>query len=78
MGRVGTAHDNAAMESTFGSMKRELELIFGPVFPTREAAHSAVFWWIEVFYNRRWRHSFCAYLAPFEFERSRLSPAVAS
>jgi len=78
MGRVGSAHDNAAMESTFGSMKRELEVIFGPVFPTREAARSAVFWWIEVFYNRRRRHSFCGQLPPFEFERRWLSPAVAS
>lgn len=78
MGRVGSAHDNAAMESTFGSMKRELEVIFGPVFPTREAARSAVFWWIEVFYNRRRHHSFCGQLAPFEFERRWLTAANAS
>jgi putative transposase len=79
MGRVGSAHDNAAMESTFGSMKRELEVIFfGPVFRTREEARAAVFWWIEVFYNRRRRHSFCHYLAPLEFERSRLPAATAS
>jgi len=78
MGRVGSAHDNAAMESTFGSMKRELEVIFAPVFPTREAARSAVFWWIEVFYNRRRRHSFCGQLAPFEFERRWLTAANAS
>jgi putative transposase len=78
MGRVGSAHDNAAMESTFGSMKRELEVIFGPVFPTRDHARSAAFWWIEVFYNRRRRHSFCGQLAPFEFERRWLSAATAS
>ncbi len=78
MGRVGSAHDNAAMESAFESMKRELEVIFGPVFPTRQAARSAAFWWIEVFYNRRRRHSFCGQMAPLEFERRWLSPAVAS
>jgi putative transposase len=78
MGRVGSAHDNAAMESTFGSMKRELAVIFGPVFPTREAARSAAFWWIEVFYNRRRRHSFCGQRAPLEFERRWLSAASAS
>jgi transposase InsO family protein len=66
------------MESMFGSMKRELEVIFGPMFPTREAARSAVFWWIEVFYNRRRRHSFCGQLAPFEFERRWLTSAATS
>ena len=78
MGRVGSAHDNAAMESTFGSMKRELEVIFGPVFTTREEARAAVFWWVEVFYNRRRRHSFCGQLAPLEFERRWLDSATAS
>ena len=78
MGRVGSAHDNAAMESTFGSMKRELEVIFGPVFETRDAARAAVFWWIEVFYNRRRRHSFCGQIAPFEFERRWTDAATAS
>lgn len=78
MGRVGSALDNAAMESTFGSMKRELAVIFGPVFTTREEARAAVFWWIEVFYNRRRRHSFCDYLAPLEFERRQRAVATVS
>lgn len=59
-------------------MKRELEVIFGPVFPTREAARSAVFWWVEVFYNRRRRHSFCGQIAPFEFERRWTAAPAAS
>jgi hypothetical protein len=33
----------------------------------------AVFWWIEVFYNRRRRLSFCGQLPPFEFERRWIS-----
>jgi putative transposase len=55
-----------------------------PVFATREQARAAVFWWIEVFYNRRRRHSFCGQLAPFEYERRwaaalpRRSPKVST
>jgi hypothetical protein len=35
---------------------REVPLRLPAVFPTREAARSAAFWWSEVFYNRR-RHA---------------------
>jgi len=38
-------------------------------FPSRAAARSAVFEFVEVFYNRRRLHSSLGYLSPIEFER---------
>ncbi len=67
MGRVGTAYDNAAAESLFSTIKREL--VHRHRFPTRAAARSAIFEFIEVFYNRRRLHSTIGMMAPAEFER---------
>jgi putative transposase len=67
MGRVGTAYDNAAAESLFATIKREL--VHRHRFPTRAAARTAIFEFIEVFYNRRRLHSSIGMMAPAEFER---------
>jgi len=70
MGAVGTAYDNAAAESFFSTIKREL--VHRRRFTTRAEAKSAIFEWIEVFYNRRRRHSTIGNVSPAEFERSHL------
>jgi putative transposase len=67
MGRVGDAFDNAAAESWFATIKREL--VHRHHFPTRAAARTAVFEYIEVFYNRRRLHSSIGHLSPEQFER---------
>lgn len=67
MGSVGTAYDNAAAESLFATIKREL--VHRHRFPTRAAARTAIFEFIEVFYNRRRLHSSIGYLSPDTFER---------
>jgi putative transposase len=67
MGSPGTAYDNAMAESFFASL--EVELIDRTRWATRDEARSAVFEWIEVFYNRTRRHSGLEYLSPAEFER---------
>lgn len=67
MGGVGTAYDNAAAESLFATIKREL--VHRHRFPTRAGARAAIFEFIEVFYNRRRLHSSIGYQSPEEFER---------
>jgi MFS family permease len=67
MGGVGSAFDNAAAESLFATIKREL--VNRNRFPTRAAARAAVFEFVEVFYNRRRLHSSLGYLSPAEWER---------
>jgi putative transposase len=73
MGRPGTPADNAVIESFFDTLK--LELLEGLVYPSYASASSAIFEWIEVFYNRQRRHSTLGYLSPAEFER-RAAPLV--
>jgi transposase InsO family protein len=75
MGSVGDAYDNAVAESFFGTLKREL--VHRHAFPTRAAARTALFDYIEVFFNRRRRHSTVGQLAPAEFER-RYAAALAT
>jgi transposase InsO family protein len=67
MGRTGTAHDNAAVESFFGTLK--LELLYGRRYRTRAEAKAAIFEHIEVFYNRQRRHTTIGGVSPAEHER---------
>jgi len=67
MSRKGDCWDNAPMESFFGSLKTELEGD-GP-FETRQAARSALFEFIEGFYNRQRLHSAIGYKTPTEMEQ---------
>ena len=55
MSRKGNCLDNAPMESFFGSLKTEL--VHRTQFSTRREARAALFEYIEIFYNRRRRHS---------------------
>jgi putative transposase len=55
------------MESFFGSLKTELEGD-GP-FPTRETARTALFGFIEGFYNRQRLHSAIGYVTPTRKEQ---------
>lgn len=67
MSRKGSCYDNAAAESFFATLKKEL--VHPRRFATREQARQAIFEYIEVFYNRIRRHSQIGNLAPAEFER---------
>lgn len=66
MSRVGNCFDNAVMESFFSTLKAECAT---RQFDTRTQARSAIFEYLEVWYNRQRLHSSLGYLSPVEFER---------
>ncbi len=67
MGSVGDAYDNAMCESFFATL--ECELLDRCRFRTQAEARTAVFEFIEGFYNLRHRHSGIGYLSPIDYER---------
>jgi len=66
MGSVGDALDNAVAESFFSSL--QVELLDTKAWQMRAELQTAVFEYIEVFYNRQRRHSSLGYMTPLEFE----------
>lgn len=68
MSRKGNCYDNAVAESFFSSLKNEM--VNHCSFKTREEARTAVFEYIEVFYNRQRRHQSLDYLSPVDYERA--------
>lgn len=64
----GTCADNSVMESFFSSLKRERT--HGRRFATREELRRELFEYIEVFYNRRRRHSHIGRMSPAKFEET--------
>ena len=76
MGTVGDALDNAVAESFFATL--ECELLDRRDWPTRQALRTAVFDFIEVFYNRQRRHSTLDYHTPVDYEQHHPSPAPAA
>lgn len=67
VGAVGSCLDNALRESFFGSM--QIELLDRRNWHAREELASAIFEWIEAFYNPIRRHSALVCLSPFVHER---------
>ena len=78
MSRKGNCWDNAVAESFFATLK--VELVYRSRWSTRTHARNEVFEYIELFYNRRRRHSALGYLSPDEFEhlagRHALQPVL--
>ena len=75
MSRTGNCLDNAVAESFFATLKAEL--VGRHPWPTHQTARRAIFEWIEVFYNRRRRHSTINYLSPVRFEERTAADDVA-
>lgn len=67
MSRAGNCYDNAVMESFLGTLKTECTT---GQFSSRAQARSAIFEYIETWYNRQRLHSSLDYLSPLEFERN--------
>ncbi len=66
MSRKGNCWDNAPMERFFSSLKSEW--LRDKIFPTHEAATSAIFEYIETFYNPKRRHAALGYQSPIQYE----------
>jgi len=73
MGSRGDCFDNAVLESFHASLKKDL--IHRQSWPTKAEARTAVFDYIETFYNRRRRHSLLGMLSPVDYENSTLRDA---
>lgn len=74
MGRVGTAGDNAAMESFFALLQNNV--LDRRTWDTREALRTAIVTWIERTYHRRCRQLRLGRLTPIEYETT-MKPAAA-
>lgn len=70
MSRVGDCWDNAVVESFFGTLTKEL--LGDRPFTTRAKASSEIFEFIEVWYNRKRRHSSLGYRSPVDHETQLL------
>ncbi len=68
MSRKGNCWDNAVMESFYARLK--VELIYAKNYQSIDEARSGIFGYIEVFYNRKRRHSANNGLSPVDFEES--------
>jgi transposase InsO family protein len=72
MGSRGDCFDNAVAESFFATLKKEL--IHGRSWPSKAELRTEVFEYIEVFFNRRRRHSTLGMLSPADYENRTLDP----
>ncbi len=70
MSRKGNCHDNAVAESFFARLK--CECVYRNAYRSHAKAHRDLFEYIEVFYNRKRRHSSLGYLSPTDFENQYL------
>ena len=68
MSRRGNCWDNAVAESFFSSLKKER--IKKRIYKTRNLAKADIFDYIEVFYNRKRRHSHLGGVSPMAFEQA--------
>lgn len=66
MSRKGECLDNAVAESFFGTLKTEL--VDHEDYRTKDQAKRSLFEYIEIFYNKRRRHSYLGYMSPVDYE----------
>jgi len=71
MSRKRDCWDNAVAESFFSTLKTEIRP--DTLWATRAEARAAIFEYIEVWYNRRRRHSTIGYVSPAAFETANVA-----
>ncbi|MFB4317581.1 transposase, partial [Actinomadura sp. 21ATH] len=75
MGSIGDCYDNAVIESFWGRM--QVELLNRQRWRTRIELANAIFEYLEIFHNRRRRHSALGMLSPGEYERMHSAQQLA-
>ncbi len=76
MGPVASSVDNTMIESFWSTMQREL--LDQKTWTTRTELASAIFEWIEAWYNPRRRHSSLGDLSPVEYENLHTAATAAA
>jgi transposase InsO family protein len=71
MSRKGNCYDNAVAESFFHSLKAEW--VNHHQYLNRTEATSSIFYYIEIFYNRKRRHSTLGYSTPQDYNLFQLA-----
>ena len=72
MGSIGDCYDNAVIESFWGRM--QVELLNRQRWNTRIEPANAIFEYLEIFHNRKRRHSALGMRTPEEFEKIHTYP----
>jgi len=70
MGSIGDCYDNSMIESFWSRM--QVELLDRKKWNTRIELSNAMFEYLEIWHNRKRRHSRLGWLTPVEFERNRI------
>ena len=73
MSRKGNCWDNAVAESFFSTIKREL--LGQRIWKNQQATRMAIFEYLEVFYNRKRKHSKNGMLSPEQYENCSVHEA---
>ena len=76
MGRVASSVDNALIESFWSTMQREL--LDRTTWDSKTQLASAMFEWIEGFYNPRRRHTSLDNLSPADYEALHTAAEIAA
>jgi putative transposase len=71
MSRSGNCYDNAYVESWFASFKKEW--LYRSQYQTERELRSLVFEYIEIWYNRKRKHSSLGYLSPVEYKLGKIA-----
>ncbi len=71
MGSIGDCYDNAMIEAFWSRM--QVELLNTRRWKTRVELANAIFEYIEIFHNRRRRHSSLGMLTPIEYELNKIN-----
>ncbi len=72
MGSIGDCYDNAVIESFWARM--QVELLDRQRWSTRVELANAIFEYLEIFHNRKRRHSALGMLTPVEYEMMKPYP----